>query len=248
MNLIGQKYGRLTVVDQAPDKIYFEPKTGKRHNLKFCICNCDCGAKNIIVNQNNLRRGMVTSCGCYRRERVGRLNKKENKYDLSGEYGVGWTSNTNAEFYFDLDDYDLIKNYCWCDDFIDNRYHSLTARNPENGKNISMHYLFGYKGWDHIDRNPLNNRRSNFRPATAQENARNRSLYKNNKSGYMGVCWDEWSKKWKAEIYVGGVRINLGRFSNKNEAIKIRLLAEKEHFGEFAPQKHLYEQYGIVEN
>ena len=39
---------------------------------------------------------------------MGRIpwNKKSNIYDLSGEYGVGWTSNTNEEFYFDLEDYD----------------------------------------------------------------------------------------------------------------------------------------------
>ena len=45
--------------------------------------------------------------------RSSKCNKKYNKYDLSGEYGIGWTSNTNQEFYFDLEDYDKIKDYCW---------------------------------------------------------------------------------------------------------------------------------------
>ena len=35
-------------------------------------------------------------------------HKKYNTYDLSGEYGIGY-SNSGKEFYFDLDDYDLIK-------------------------------------------------------------------------------------------------------------------------------------------
>ena len=37
--------------------------------------------------------------------------KKYNTYDLSGEYGIGYTSK-GEEFYFDLDDYDKIKDYC----------------------------------------------------------------------------------------------------------------------------------------
>ena len=37
----------------------------------------------------------------------------------------------------------------------------------------------------------------------------------------------------------------LGHFDNKDDAIRARLNAEVKYFGEFAPQKHLYEQYGI---
>ena len=36
---------------------------------------------------------------------------------MSNDYGVGYTTNTNKEFYFDLEDYDLIKEYkiiCLC--------------------------------------------------------------------------------------------------------------------------------------
>lgn len=40
-------------------------------------------------------------------------------------------------------------------------------------------------------------------------------------------------------------QILLGRFNDKTDAIKSRLIAEKDMFGEFAPQKHLYGKYGI---
>lgn len=40
-------------------------------------------------------------------------------------------------------------------------------------------------------------------------------------------------------------RINIGTFNDKNDAIIARLKAEKEYFGEFAPQQHLFEEYGI---
>ena len=44
-----------------------------------------------------------------------RFNVKYNKYDLLGSFGVGWTTNTNKEFWFDLEDYDKIKDYCWAE-------------------------------------------------------------------------------------------------------------------------------------
>ena len=40
------------------------------------------------------------------------MHKKYNTYDLTGEYGIGYTSK-DEEFYFDLEDYDKIKDYCW---------------------------------------------------------------------------------------------------------------------------------------
>ena len=38
--------------------------------------------------------------------------RKENIYDLSGEFGIGYCTNTGSPFYFDLEDYNKIKNYC----------------------------------------------------------------------------------------------------------------------------------------
>jgi hypothetical protein len=37
----------------------------------------------------------------------------------------------------------------------------------------------------------------------------------------------------------------VGSFNNLDDAIKVRLKAEKEYFGDFAPQKDLFVQYGI---
>ena len=39
--------------------------------------------------------------------------KKRNKYIIKDDYVIGFTNNTNKEFYFDLEDYDKIKDYCW---------------------------------------------------------------------------------------------------------------------------------------
>jgi hypothetical protein len=40
-------------------------------------------------------------------------------------------------------------------------------------------------------------------------------------------------------------QIHLGMFENKEDAIKARLEAEAKYFGDFAPQRHLFEQYKI---
>ena len=73
----------------------------------------------------------------------------------------------------------------------------------------------------------------------------NQSLRCDNTTGYIGVSWKEDKQKWSATIGVDGKTVRLGYFDNKDDAIRARLNAEMRYFGEFAPQQHLYEQYGI---
>ena len=61
--------------------------------------------------------------------------KKYNTYDLSGEYGIGYTSK-GEEFWFDLNDYNKIKDYCWY--YNSNGY--LCSQNA-NCKHIYFHRL-----------------------------------------------------------------------------------------------------------
>ena len=98
---------------------------------------------------------------------------------------------------------------------------------------------------DHIDRNKNNNRRSNLRMCTPQENSRNCNLSSNNTSGISGASFKKDRNKWRAYITVNNKQISLGSFKNIEEAICARLRAEKDLFGEFAPQRHLFEKYGI---
>ena len=250
-DLTGKVYGRLTVLEQTDD--YIDPK-GKRKAQWLCECSCE-EKKRIVATGNNLKKGNTISCGCFRKENNAtgckQRRKKYNSYrlcsDEHGEYYVGITNNSDAEFYVDKDDYDLIKNYCWCEIVMPTGYHYLLAHNIDKRGTIKMTQLLGCTYYDHIDRNPLNNRRSNLRPATIGENAYNRSKYKNNVSGIAGVNWSTRSGKWVAQIQVNGKKKGLGYFNIKEDAIKTRLEAEAKYFGcEFAPQRHLFEQYGIT--
>lgn len=76
LNLIGQKYHRLTVIEEAPKK-------GKNTQWK---CKCDCG-KETIVSTTSLRSGNTKSCGCYKKELLIQKNKAGIKSLLGKRFG-----------------------------------------------------------------------------------------------------------------------------------------------------------------
>jgi len=80
---------------------------------------------------------------------------------------------------------------------------------------------------DHINRNPLDNRRANLRVANHTINGRNRGIQSNNTSGYKGVHWEKARKKWMADI-----KIHLGHFVNLEDAIEARKQGELKYWGE----------------
>lgn len=86
---------------------------------------------------------------------------------------------------------------------------------------------------DHINGNRSDNRLSNLRVATHQENQRNRCLQRNNTSGTPGVHWSTGQKRWISRIKIDGRMRQLGTFIDKDEAIRARKEAEKEIFGSF---------------
>ena len=211
------------------------------------LVKCNCGSsKEWSVNGQAIREGKSKSCGCLCNEVTIKNNKKKHKtntYNLSGEYGIGFTSNTNVEFYFDLEDYDKIKDYCWNEHILQNGYHALETYDYVSKKRIRMHWIIVGKYHDHKDRNPLNNRKQNLRPATQQENSCNITKRKDNTSGVTGVYWYKKGCKWVADISVNNKRIHLGYFTNKEDAIKKRLEAEQIYHKEFSSQEHLLNKY-----
>ena len=66
---------------------------------------------------------------------------------------------------------------------------------------------------------------------------------KNSQCEFMGVSYDRGA--YRARIGYNHKKINLGSYKNLEDAIVARLRAEKEYFGEFAPQRDLFEKYGI---
>lgn len=128
-----------------------------------------------------------------------------------------------------VDDGDFIwsRKYKWSYD------RGYAVRN-DKGKKIYLHSMLiaRRQGFviDHINKNSLDNRRSNLRLATISSNIRNGTLRKNNKSGFLGVSWDRFYKKWVSQIMVKRKHIFLGRYSDLKEAIKARELAEIKYY------------------
>ena len=213
-------------------------------------CECSCEEHNHIVSSGgNILSGHVLSCGCKIKEvsrKIGELSRKLNVYDINledenGLYGIGYTSNNSEPFYFDMIDYETIKKYTWGDEIDHTGYHQLrTASKPRR----RFHDVIGCKNHDHIDRNPLNNRRYNLREADIYDNATNKGMLKNNTSGVKGVIRRK-NGNWRAVLKYRKEKLLDKTFSNFEDAVRARLFAEKKYLRDIAPQKHLYEQYGI---
>lgn len=82
---------------------------------------------------------------------------------------------------------------------------------------------------DHIDGNGLNNKLSNLRDVSTQDNLKNQAMYVNNTSGVVGIYWTKASQKWVARIPHNGKLKYLGSFDDKLEAINARKQAEIEY-------------------
>lgn len=240
IDLTGQRFGRLVVLERAEDHVY--PSGNIRPQWS---CRCECGNE-IIAKTNLLRNGHTRSCGCLHSDVVAKFNsetkKRFNRYDLSlDDYGVGYDCN-GEPFYFDKEDYDLIKNHCWHIHKSPYQTNKYVVANITLGKNLStaikMHRLImGYPDGmviDHINHDGTDNRKANLRIVTQAQNAKNMALPINNSSGKTGVSWDRTKQVWVANIRVHNKQKFLGYYNDINEAIIAREKAEEKYYGEFS--------------
>jgi hypothetical protein len=91
---------------------------------------------------------------------------------------------------------------------------------------------------DHINHDRSDNRWSNLRKVTRQENCKNRGLVTPGVVGVCGVYWCKHTSKYRSKIKVDGKSIHLGRFTDFFEACAARKSAES-LFG-------FHENHGIV--
>lgn len=87
---------------------------------------------------------------------------------------------------------------------------------------------------DHINHDPLDNRRANLRLCTHAENCKNRTSHKDASSQYVGVCWYASRGKWMARLHNNGKAVFLGYFEHEKDAAMAYDAAARTHFGEFA--------------
>lgn len=166
--------------------------------------------------------------------KVSFKKRKSNRFDMSGQFGVGYTSK-DEPFYFDLEDYDKIKDYYW---YIDAGGYVVSKLFD---KLIYMHRLVcnccnnNYEV-DHIRHNKNDNRKSELRICEHKNNGKNLLLRIDNKSGVTGVSIrkENCKKKYRASIRIDGKNVHLGSFENIEDAIKARKEAEAKYYGEYS--------------
>ena len=106
-----------------------------------------------------------------------------------------------------------------------------------NGRYVQLHRLIleAPAGViDHRNGNGLDNRRSNLRPATHQQNAFNSAPQRGRRSPFKGVDWHQGRQKWRARIKFNRREVTLGYFGDELDAARAYDEAAGDLFGEFA--------------
>ena len=153
----------------------------------------------------------------------------------------------SSEFLFDLEDLFLIQSRNWRidkDGYLVCSYYYAGKLQITRFHRLIMKAKKG-QFVDHINKNRNDNRKQNLRCCEFSENDRNRGVYSTNKSGVTGVSFDSKRGMWFANISFNHRTYFLGRYKFKDDANRARLKKEIELFGDFAPQKALWNTYNI---
>jgi hypothetical protein len=205
---------------------------GKFNGSAKWHCECAC-KKRCIVRGSDIRSGNTKSCGC------SVAKKSRSVYEEPPSIGPSealiqltkgkWAIVDKCDFY-------RLSRHKWF--YSTHGYAMATVRVGGTVKKLSMHRVvlgeIGSLHVDHINRNTVDNRRENLRPATRFQNLSNRPARLGTKGGLKGVTWDKQCQKWKARITSNGKTITLGLFKSKEDAHAAYCEAAPKMHGEFA--------------
>lgn len=226
IDMTGMQFGKLTVLRRVDNN---------SHGSAQWLCRCTCGNEKVILG-SNLRNGKTTSCGCYGKEvlsspDVRQALRKYNRYELHEDYVTLYTNN-GLPFLVDIDDFSKVYDFaCW----------SASKKGYIEGRHDKQHYFLHRfimncpedMYVDHISGDVLDNRKSNLRIVTIQQNQMNHKLHSTNTSGVSGVSWNKRSNKWHSRIIYKGKCYHLGYYDDINDAIQARYNAEMQYYGEY---------------
>lgn len=191
-DLTGQKFGKLTVLKYAYTK----------KGYACWECKCDCG-NTTITPSTDLKRGFTKTCGkCSKRV--------SNEITILNDYAEMKvnTKNEILKVKISLEDVERVKKGRWWATKKGNNWY-FYSDNVENHKKISLHRFImncpknmvvdHINTYDHLD-----NRRTNLRICTIQENMQNQRISSKNTSGIQNITWDKTRSKWRLNKQIKG--------------------------------------------
>jgi len=163
-----------------------------------------------------------------KRERTHRLNpnmpyRRKNDFLSEGKIICYPQFLRPVETIIDAEDIPKVSKFRW---HADNGY----IKSDKAG--YLAHFLLGVKGTpkgkvvDHINKNPLDNRKANLRFVSRSVNNFNCKKYRSNNSGTVGVAYNKGTGKWVA-YFGASAKIRSKEFATKEEAIAKRKEFEK---------------------
>lgn len=89
VDMAGQRFGRLVVIERVTDKPSKNPRW---------LCTCDCG-KSMVVGRNNLINEKTRSCGCLRNETHRKHGKWQSSEYASWKAMIQRCCNPSSKYY-----------------------------------------------------------------------------------------------------------------------------------------------------
>ena len=78
IDMTGQKYGKPYIIERAEND---------KHGKAQWLCQCDCGSEPKIINGSAIRKGLVVSCGCNKKEKLNQYNLNHTIDETGKVYG-----------------------------------------------------------------------------------------------------------------------------------------------------------------
>lgn len=218
IDLTGQRFGRLVVIEKALSKKYKNGRIKGRW-----LCRCDCGNTKIVTT-DGLKYNTTKSCGCLNNE------KRKSRYnDLTGKK-IGKLTVLKKEK--ERSHFGTINWLCQCDcgnkvvvmsgNLVTGNSTSCGCKTIEaTRKNGQKYYKKAFEGLKekHLKEN-----------TNLSLISKNKPQSNNKTSGIRGVHWDDTHEKWIAKLNFKGKTVLNKTFSVKQDAINARKEAEEKYF------------------
>lgn len=210
MDLTGQRFGELVALSLV--------SPGK------WLCRCDCGVE-AVKGAQSIRDGKTRSCGCLRGRTTAARNRTHGEARCRGrrmtkEYKawlhMKWRCTSPG--YWAFEHYGA-RGIRVCDRWMAS-FEDFLADMGRAPAGFSLDRLDCDRGYEP----------GNCRWASANAQARNQRIRKNNKSGFRGVNKTA-NGSYIARLHIGsGGRVTLGTFKSLDAAVAARLAGEERHW------------------